>query len=33
MIFLWFTVNIMMLEIKIEYYDFRALNLKASAKR
>jgi len=22
-----------MLEIKIEYYDFRALNLKASAKR
>jgi len=33
MIFLWFTVNITMLEIKIEYYDFRALNLKASAKR
>jgi len=26
MIFLWFTVNITMLEIKIEYYDFRALN-------
>ena len=33
MIFLWFTVNITMLEIKIEYYDFRALNLKVSAKR
>jgi len=32
MIFLWFKGNRTMLEIKIEYYDFRALNLKVSAK-